>query len=114
MFFHQAFMTAAKAFKAIDAPTQGVIVPHGDAGRQLIADLHAAFAVEKEIDLLRAAQQYTVNVFPNVLRKLNEVQAVYQVKPDSDLRIFCLDQRFYDLRFGLSTVPVALLENLNA
>ena len=113
-FFQQAFMTAAKAFKAIDAPTQGVIVPHGDAGRKLIADLHAAYAVEKEIKLLRAAQQYTVNVFPNVLRVLQDAQAVYQVKPGSDLRILCLDNRFYDPRFGLSTVPVALMENLNA
>ena len=113
-FFQQAFRTAAKAFRAIDAPTQGVIVPHGVAGRKLIADLHAAFAVEKETQLLRAAQQYTVNVFPHVLRKLQDAQGVYQVKPGSDLRILCLDQRFYDARFGLSTVPVALMESLNA
>lgn len=113
VFFQQAFMTAGKAFKAIDAPTQGVIVPYGDAGRKLIADLHAAFDVAKEIELLRAAQQYTVNVFPHVLQKLQTTEAVRQVKPGSDLRILCLDQRYYDPQFGLSTVPVALMENLN-
>jgi len=64
--------------------------------------------------LLRAAQQYTVNVFPNVRRTLQDADAIYPLKPDSDLRIFCLDKRFYDPRFGLSTVPVALMENLNA
>jgi CRISPR-associated endonuclease/helicase Cas3 len=33
---NQSFMTAAKAFKAIDAPTQGVVVPFGEAGRDPI------------------------------------------------------------------------------
>ena len=88
-------------------------MPYGDAGRKLIADLHAAFDVAKEIELLRAAQQYTVNVFPHVLQKLQTTEAVRQVKPGSDLRILCLDQRYYDPQFGLSTVPVALMENLN-
>ena len=112
LFFRQAFMTAAKAFKAIDAPTQGVVVPHGKAGRALIADLHAAFDIEKQFKLLRAAQQYTVNVFPHVFEKLRKAGAVREVKPDSDLRVFCLDQRFYSPEFGLSTEPVSLMESL--
>ena len=109
--FQQAFMTAAKAFKAIDAPTQGIVVPHGEAGRELINDLCGAFAVEKEFDLLRAAQQYTVNVFPHVLRKLKEAAAVHEVKPDT--RILCLASAYYSPRFGLSTHPVAPMEALN-
>lgn len=110
--FRQAFMTAAKAFKAIDAPTQGVIVPHGEAGRELINDLCSAYKVEREFDLLRTAQQYTVNVFPHVLRKLKEAGAVHEVKPDT--RILCLDPRYYSSRFGLSSDPVATMETLNA
>jgi len=109
--FRQAFMTAAKAFKAIDAPTQGVIVPHDDAGRELINDLCSAYEVEREFDLLRKAQQYTVNVFPHVLRKLKEVGAMREVKPDT--RILCLDPRYYSPRFGLSTEPVTPMEALN-
>lgn len=111
IFFRQAFMTAAKAFKAIDAPTQGVVVPYGKEGRELIADLHAAFEVEKEFDLLRAAQQYTVNVFPHVLQKLMEAGAVHEVKPET--RILCLDERYYSRRFGLVTEPVSLMEPLH-
>lgn len=107
----QAFMTAAKAFKAIDAPTQGIIVPHGEAGRKLINDLCSAYDVEREVDLLRTAQQYTVNVFPNVLRKLKEAGAVHEAKPDA--RILCLDPRHYSRRFGLSALPVAPMEPLN-
>lgn len=110
--FRQAFMTAANAFKAIDAPTQGVVVPYDDAGRELIAALCAAFDIEREFELLRTAQQYTVNVFPHVLQSLRKAGAVHEVKPDT--RILCLDQRYYSARFGLSTEPVNLMETLNA
>lgn len=109
--FRQAFMTAAKAFKAIDSPTQAVIVPFGAAGKKLVQDLYAAYDVELEIDLLRTAQQYSVNVFPHVLRKLEEAQALREVKPDT--RILCLDSRYYSDLFGLSTEPVSPLEFMN-
>ncbi|KQP21728.1 CRISPR-associated helicase/endonuclease Cas3 [Pseudorhodoferax sp. Leaf267] len=104
----QAFMTAAEMFKAIDAPTQGIVVPYGPAGQELVNDLFAAYDLTREGDLLRRAQQFTVNVFPHVLRKLSEAKAL---KPaHDDLRITCLDPRFYSLRFGLSTEPVNRME----
>ena len=109
--FRQAFMTAAKAFKAIDSPTQAVIVPFGAAGKKLVADLLAAYDVELEIDLLRTAQQYSVNVFPHVLRKLEEAKALREVKADT--RILCLDGRYYSDLFGLATEPVSPLEFMN-
>ena len=34
---NQSFMAAAKAFRVIDAPTQGVVVPHGVQGAELVA-----------------------------------------------------------------------------
>lgn len=112
LFFRQAFMTAGKAFKAIDAPTQGIVVPHGKAGRELVNDLCAAFMIDEQFDLLRRAQQYTVNVFPHVLRKLTESNAVHEVAPDT--RILCLRPTHYSPRFGLSTDPVCPMEPLNA
>ena len=68
LYLRQSFMAAAKAFKSIDAPTRGVIVPYGEEGKAIINELCAAFAIEKQFDLLRKAQQYTVNVFPHELR----------------------------------------------
>jgi CRISPR-associated endonuclease/helicase Cas3 len=112
LFFQQAFMTAGNAFRAIDAPTQGIVVPFGAAGRELVNDLCASFMVVKQFDLLRAAQQYTVNVFPHVLRQLHEANAVHEVSADA--RILCLDPRFYSPRFGLSTTPVSHMEVLSA
>jgi CRISPR-associated endonuclease/helicase Cas3 len=107
---YQSFMTAAKAFKAIDAPTRGVIVPYGKAGRELVADLCSVFDVEKQFKLLKRAQQFTVNVFPNMLSALMDAQAVHPVQEGTD--ILHLDPRYYSPEFGLSTEPVQLMETL--
>jgi CRISPR-associated endonuclease/helicase Cas3 len=107
---NQSFMTAAKAFKSIDAPTEGVVVPFGDRGREIIADLHGAFDVEREYDLLREAQQYTVNVFPHVLETLKTAGALSEVKAET--RILSVDERYYSTRFGLATEPVATMDSL--
>lgn len=106
----QAFMTAAKAFRAIDSATQAVIVPFGPAGKKLVADLYAAYDVQREIDLLRQAQQYSVNVFPHVLKKLHAAGALHEVKPDT--RILCLNECYYSPLFGLATEPVSPQEIL--
>lgn len=104
----QSFMAAAKAFKAIDAPTQGVIVPYGAQGKELINDLGAAFEVEKQFDLLRRAQQYIVNVFPHELAKLQNAHAIYPVQAGT--AILHLDPRYYSPDFGLVTEPTGLME----
>jgi CRISPR-associated endonuclease/helicase Cas3 len=106
-YFRQSFKTASRLFKSIDAPTQGVIVPYG-AGAELIADLCAAFEVEKQFDLLRRAQQFTVNVFPNVLLRLQAQTALHEVQKETG--ILHLDSRFYDAEFGLSEAPVSPME----
>lgn len=106
----QSFKAAAQAFKAIDAPTQGVIVPYGEAGRELVNELCSSFEVEKQYALLRRAQQLTVNVFPHELRKLQDARAVYPVQEGT--QILHLDSRYYSLEFGLVTEPIGLMENL--
>ena len=107
---YQSFMSAAKAFKSIDAPTQGVIVPHGDEGKALINDLCSAFEVEKQYKLLKKAQQFTVNVFPHILQKLHEAQALHPVQ--EGVQILHLLPHFYSPQFGLSTEPVSPMEPL--
>lgn len=107
----QSFMAAAKAFKSIDAPTQGVIVPFGKKGEELINDLCAAFDVEKQYQLLRRAQQYTVNVFPYELEKLQTTHAVHSVQ--NDIGILHLLPSYYSSDFGLMTEPVNPMETLS-
>ncbi len=106
-YLRQSFMSAAEAFQAIDAPTQGVIVPFED-GKNVISDLCAAFELEKQFELLKSAQQFTVNVFPHVLQRLQKANAVHEVQAGTG--ILYLDSRYYDKEFGLSEYPVNLME----
>jgi len=111
MMLRQSFMAAAKAFRAIDSATQGVIVPYGKDGNDIIADLCGAFDAEKDFRLLKQAQQYSVNVFASDLKKLQAAGAVHPIQEGLD--IFHLDPRFYSKTLGLSTVPVGKMEFLN-
>jgi CRISPR-associated endonuclease/helicase Cas3 len=109
-YLRQSFMAAAEAFKSIDAPTQGVIVPYVE-GKTLISELCAAFDVEKQFDLLKRAQQFTVNVFPQTMQRLQKENALNEVQEGTG--ILYLDSRYYDPEFGLSEKPVNLMEMLN-
>ena len=109
---HQAFMSAAKAFKAIDAPTEAIVVPYGAEGRSLIADLHAAYDLSTQGELFRRAQQFSVNVFPHEFRKLTESGAAFAAG-DEQAQIYCLRETHYSDAFGLSTDIVGMMDNLN-
>ncbi|MHB2026307.1 MAG: CRISPR-associated helicase Cas3' [Elusimicrobiota bacterium] len=109
IYFRQSFMSAARAFKVIDAPTRGIIVPYGKAGQELINDLCSAFEVEKQFKLLRRAQQYTVNIFPQELEKLQNTGVVHQIQKDVDI-LYLMDARYYSQAFGLSQTPEGEME----
>lgn len=111
LYLRQSFMAAARAFKSIDAPTRGVVVPYGKEGHELVVDLCAAFLPEKEFKLLRRAQQFSVNVFPHVLDRLVAVNAVREVAEGTGILI--LNSQYYSPKFGLSESPVAEMEFLN-
>lgn len=112
IYLRQSFMSAAKAFKAINAPTRGVIVQYGKAGQAIVAALCAAYLPDKEFDMLRRAQQFTVNVFPNVLERLTKAGAVQEIQEGTG--ILYLDYRYYSDEFGLSETPVRNMETWNA
>ncbi|OSI21619.1 CRISPR-associated helicase/endonuclease Cas3 [Neisseria dumasiana] len=95
----QSFKSAGQAFQVIDAPTRAVIVPHGE-GRDLIAKLCGEWNPQEKYELLAQAQRYSVNVFPNVWRKLEEQQAVQEVIAGTG--IYYLNERYYNDEYGLS------------
>ena len=110
LFLRQSFMSSARAFRAIDAPTRGIVVPYGESGEKLIGCLCAAFEVEKQYKLLRKAQQYTVNVFPHILERLQKAQAVHEIQ--EGVGILYLDARYYSQEFGLGLIPDGEMEVL--
>jgi len=110
IYFRQSFKAAADAFKAIDAPTQGIVVPYSDKGKKIVADLFSQFAVEQQFEILKKAQRYTVNVFPNVIKRLQEVRAIREV-PEIGVLVLS-DPRYYHPEFGLSTEMVKEYDSL--
>lgn len=113
IYLRQSFLSAARAFKVIDAPTRGIIVPYGEVGRDLINKLCSAFEVEKQFKLLRRAQQYTVNLFPYALEQLQKDGAVHEIQPDVNI-LYLSNSRYYSQDFGLSQTPEGTMEVLNA
>ncbi len=108
----QSFMTAGNAFKAIEAPTQAVIVPY-ELGKELIIELCGLakkFEAASYYTCLKQAQKFSVNVFPNVWRKLQDQNAVIEIHPGEG--VYYLDERYYSKEFGLSTEPVSKAETI--
>ena len=105
---HQAHSTAAEAFRVIDAPTQGILVPYNAGahnGSKLISKLAACYANEniplpEKIKLHKQAQKFTVNAFPHVIKKLSESQAISEIHPGSG--IFELAPAHYSEDYGIT------------
>ena len=100
----QSFMTASQLFRSIDAPTRSVIVKYDKEGSELVGQLCAAFAVEKQYALIKKAQQYSVNLYPHEFEKLKKQNAFYRVQEGTE--IFYLDNQYYSRITGISFEPV--------
>lgn len=95
----QSFAVAGRAFAAIDAATEGVIVPYG-RGRELIAALAGETDPVRIKALLREAQRYSVNVFPWRLDQLAGRRALYEVR--AGLGVWYVADGWYDDAYGLA------------
>lgn len=105
--FPQSFLSAAKAFRVIDSPTRGVVVPYQE-GDEIIKDLCGAPELEKEYKLLKRAQRYSVNLFQHEFDKLYKTGAIHEVQEGTG--VFCLDKQYYSEKFGWSEEPVNPME----
>lgn len=104
----QAFMSAAEAFKVIDSPTEGAIVPYGD-GERIITTLMCCSPEDRDL-LLKRAQRYSVNLFPHEMKKMKEARAVIEVWVGSG--IYYLNERHYSDDFGASVDGVAEMKTI--
>lgn len=98
-YFRQAFHSASSAFAAIDSATRGIVVPYGEAGRQIIGEICAAFELERRYELLRRAQRFTVAVYPHDLKRLETARAIYEAQECTG--VLCLRDRYYSNEIGL-------------
>jgi CRISPR-associated endonuclease/helicase Cas3 len=110
--FMQSFASAAKAFRVIDSPTQGVIVPFHEQGNKLLGELSAAYNLAEEFQLLKKAQQFSVNVFPWEMEALARNGAICEVQKGSGI-IRLLDG-YYSDEFGLALDGSGRMESMIA
>jgi CRISPR-associated endonuclease/helicase Cas3 len=108
--FKQSFQTASKAFRVIDSLTQGVIVPYGNEGEEIIKDLCGAYDLKKQVDLIKKAQRYSVNLFSHQFKKLTEIHAIQEVQKGSG--VYYLDSQYYSEQFGWSDDAVNGMETI--
>ncbi len=109
IFLRQSFQSAGKAFQVIESVSQGIIVPY-EEGETVITDLCATSNVEKQYQLLKRAQYFSVNLFTNEFNKLFKIGAIKEVQSGSG--IYYLDKQFYSMAFGWSDEPVDDMELL--
>lgn len=112
LYLRQSFKTAGEHFHVIDAPTEAIIVPYNKEAESIIAKLSAKLSLKEERVLLKTAQQYSVNIFPYMIKKLQEEKALFQTYEGSG--IWYLDDQYYSKDFGVSLEPVSQMEFLGA
>ena len=93
----------------IDENTQGVIVPYGE-GKELINDLCGASDLEKQFELIKKAQRYSVNMFTREFNEMAKNHAIHEVQ--EGVGIYYLDNEYYNNEFGWSKDSTNGMETL--
>ncbi|MGS5019681.1 CRISPR-associated helicase Cas3' [Paenibacillus sp. JJ1683] len=97
-----SYKTAADHFQVIEDHTTAVIVPYGDEekeGKEIIADLNGQKSIEDLTDLLRRAQQFTINIFNYEKDRLDQNKGLVSFL---DGKIYALTDGAYDDCYGLN------------
>ncbi len=107
----QSFMSAAQEFRAIDSVTQGVVVPFGEKGQEIVNLLCSTRDLDRQFRLLREAQQYSVNLFPHEFSSLQLKGAIHEAQLGTG--VLCLQPGFYSEEFGLDLEGMGRMETLH-
>lgn len=97
LFLVNSYGTAAQYFQVIDQPTTSVIVPYGK-GSEIVADLNGNQTIEDLGNLLRKAQQYTVNLYKHELDQLEQNGGIDTV---FDNQLYVLKDGAYNAEYGV-------------
>ncbi|WP_248929974.1 CRISPR-associated helicase Cas3' [Paenibacillus hamazuiensis] len=98
LFIVNSYGTAAEYFHVIDDRTTPVIVPYGEEGRDIIAQLNGNETMEELSRMLRKAQQYTINLFHYERESLIQNDGLVGLL---DGKILALKESAYNEEFGL-------------
>jgi len=109
--FRQSFESAWKAFEVISQNTIGVIAPF-EYGDVIIKELYAQPDFQHCLELLKEAQQFSVNVFPNKINEMLDKGIINKVPMKNDLEIYTVNDRYYDQNIGLSDEEGRMTANI--
>lgn len=93
-----SYGTAAKYFHVIDDYTRAVIVPYGEGGKKVIADLNGSGTIDDLTRLLKRAQQFTVNLYEHDLHQLDRSGGLESCL---DGKVLVLKDGAYSEHFGV-------------
>ena len=102
----QSFRDAAARFQPINSRTTSIIVPYGKEGDEIkegveiITSLCSTELLYKKKALLRRAQRFSVNLFPNMLSALEAAGALHNIQKSG---ILALSENFYCPEMGVVT-----------
>ena len=104
--FCQSFRTAGAAFEVIDQKTRSIVVPYGK-GKKLIEKLSGRHMLREEIDYLKEAQQYSVNLYEPIYQRLENEGALNSL---GDTGVVVLKEEYYDDWAGVKITPQEMKE----
>jgi len=96
LFIANSYRTAAEHFHVIDNHTTTVVVPYGE-GKEIIAELNGSRTIDDLSQLLRRAQQYTVNLYDQELQQLEKNGGLDYCLGG---KVLVLKERAYNEEFG--------------
>jgi CRISPR-associated endonuclease/helicase Cas3 len=96
----QSFATAEKYFNVIDSPTTSVLVPYNEEAKDIILALNGDLNIKELGDLLKKAQQFTINIYEHEIKKLEKVGDIYFLLHGE---ILALRETAYTEKMGLDS-----------
>ena len=104
--FHQAFKTAGEKFEVIGQDTKTVIVPYGEEGKRLTAQLQTektAGDLNYMKKLLDKAKKYSVAIYDNQIEQLLAIGGIREIAGG---KIMILNEDHYDNKTGVTIEPI--------
>src|SRR5699024_11087127 len=99
LFIVNSYKTAAENFQVIEDHTTSVVVPYGEEGKEIIAELSGDINIDDLSKLLRKSQHYSINVYKHELDELNATGGLVTLL---DGNVLALKEGAYSDEFGLN------------
>lgn len=101
-----SYKTAAENFTVIEDSTINVIVPFGE-GKEVIAQLNSTNEIEDISNLLKKAQQFTVNLYEQEFKSLEINESITTIFNN---RLYALKDGAYDQEYGVNIGGDSIME----